>query len=174
VGASRIRPLTVKEVEAISASRPASIKHHTLGGVPGFVLVHTPAGHSSYGLIYRVNGKRTKLTLGSAKALTLAEARKLAGQHRTNIEAGRDPHREKIADRQKQVEQESLGAEEMWIKYLTLAASQLRSRGEKDRIFRRHILPVLKGLRKTFLAICSLGRRLMSPIFSQKRCRSYM
>ena len=58
MGASRLKPLTVKEVEKLTASKPSTIKHRSLGGVPGFVLVHTPAGYTSYGLIYRVNGER--------------------------------------------------------------------------------------------------------------------
>jgi hypothetical protein len=97
MGASRLKPLTVKEIEKLTASTPSSIKHRSLGGVPGFVLVHTPAGHMSYGLIYRNSkGERKKLTLGSAAFLTLAEARKLAGQYRSSIEAGSDPHGQRL------------------------------------------------------------------------------
>ena len=100
MGASRLKPLTAKELEKLTATNPTSIKHRSLGGVPGFVLVHTPAGHMSYGLIYRSSkGERKKLTLGSAKFLTLADARKLAGQYRSNIEAGGDPHGQKIEER---------------------------------------------------------------------------
>jgi hypothetical protein len=41
-------------------------QNRSLGGVPGFVLVHTPAGHTNYGLIYRNSkGERKKLTLGT-------------------------------------------------------------------------------------------------------------
>lgn len=42
MGASRLKPLTVKEVEKLTATPPKTIKHHSLGGVPGFVLVQTP------------------------------------------------------------------------------------------------------------------------------------
>jgi hypothetical protein len=63
MGASRLKPLTVKEVEKLTATRPASIKHRSLGGVPGFVLVHTPAGHTSYGLIYRANRERKRVAV---------------------------------------------------------------------------------------------------------------
>ena len=84
----------------LTATNPSSIKHRSLGGVPGFVLVHTPAGYMSYGLIYRSScGERKKLTLGSAKAFTLAEARHLAGRYRSSIEAGNDPHAKKIHER---------------------------------------------------------------------------
>lgn len=153
MGASRLRPLTVKEIEKLTASRPSTIKHMYLGGVPGFVLIHTPAGHTSYGLVYRSDGQRKKLTLGNTKLLTLAEARSLAGKYRAAIEEGGDPHGDKIAkrrqaemQRQEAEEREKLDAEAMWEKYMQLVASQLRSRGEKDRIFRKNILPFIKGL----------------------------
>lgn len=147
MGFSRIRPLTTKELDAITSRPPHTIKHRALGGVPGFVLVHTPAGFTGYALIYRAGGKRRKLTLGSTKALSLADARKLAARHRTHVESGGDPHGEKLEAR-KQVtqQQERLDAETMWAKYMKLAASQLRSRAEKDRIFRCHILPTVKGV----------------------------
>lgn len=153
MGASRLKPLTVKKVEKLTATDPSSIKHRSLGGVPGFVLVHTPAGHASYGLIYRTNGERKKLTLGSAKFLTLAEARKLAGQYRSSIEAGGDPHGQKIekrrqikVQRHEELAQKLLEVEVLWKKYMQLAAAHLRSKGEKDRVFRRYILPSLQGM----------------------------
>lgn len=156
MGASRIRPLTVKEIEKIKAVKPSSIKHHTLGGVPGFVLVHTPAGYTGFGLVYRSNGKRKKLTLGSTKMLSLADARKLAGQLRANIDAGADPHAEKLeererllAEQQEAIEQEQLDVETLWQKYMLHVGSRLRSAHEKERIFHRYMLPVLGGLRVT-------------------------
>ena len=60
---SRLKPLTVKEIEKLAATPPDCIRHRYLGGVPGFVLVHTPAGYTGYGLIYRagVHGVYTAL-----------------------------------------------------------------------------------------------------------------
>lgn len=152
MGASRLKPLTVKEVEKMTAIPPATIKHRSLGGVPGFVLVHTPAGYTSYGLIYRVNGERKKLTLGSTKRLGLGDARRLAGKMRSNIEAGGDPHGDKLkrrndegALRRQEAEKERLHVERLWEKYMHLVASQLRTRGEKDRVFRKYILPTVAG-----------------------------
>jgi len=147
MGFSRIKPLTTKELDAIAAKRPHTIKHRALGGVPGFVLVHTPAGFTGYALIYRFNGKRRKLTLASTRAMSLADARKVAARHRSYIESGGDPHGEKLRARQEATQfQERLDAGTMWEKYMKLAASQLRSRAEKDRVFRLHILPTVKGL----------------------------
>jgi integrase len=140
MGSSRIKPLTVKEVQKLTAERPRTIRHHALGGVAGFVLVHTPNGYTGYALFYRHRGKLKKLTLGSTQALKLGEARTLAGQHRNEVEAGRDPHGEKVAARRPPP---SLKCEHMWDKYLTLAASQLRSRPEKERVFNRYLKPVL-------------------------------
>ncbi len=97
---SRLKPLTVKEIEKLVAVPPPCIKHRYLGGVPGFTLVHTPAGYTGYGLIYRVSGKRKKLTLGSTKRLTLGDARKPAGRFRSEIEAGGDPHGERMQQRE--------------------------------------------------------------------------
>lgn len=153
MGASRLKPLTVKEVEKLTATAPSTIKHRSLGGVPGFVLVHTPAGYTSYGLIYRANGERKKLTLDSAKRLSLGQARTLAGQFRNSVEAGGDPHGDKLAERLQleaqrrlETERERLDVERMWEKYMQLVASQLRARGEKDRVFRKYILPTIRDL----------------------------
>ena len=148
MGASRLRALTVKEIDKLTATKPNTIKHRYLGGVPGFVLVHTPNGHTSYGLIYRADGKRKKLTIGTTKRLTLGEARSLAGRHRSAIEAGADPHGEKLEARRQALAEcpQKLDVEVMWAKYMQLVASQLRTKGEKDRVFRRYILPTVQRL----------------------------
>ena len=140
MGASRKKPLTVKEVEKLTAELPSTIRHHALGGVPGFVLVHTPHGYTGYALFYRHRGRLKKLTLGSTQALKLGEARSLAGQRRNEVEGGRDPHGEKIAARRPPP---NLECDRMWEKYMTLAASQLRSRPEKERVYKRYLKPVL-------------------------------
>ena len=177
MGASRLKPLTVKEVEKLTAVRPASIKHRSLGGVPGFVLVHTPAGHASYGLIYRHNGERKKLTLGTTKTLTLGEARALAGRNRANIEGGGDPHGAKLADRQQTelkrhvvFEQQRLDVEVLWDKYMQMVGSQLRSRAEKDRIFKRYILPVVRGLPVTEITK-GHALEILDPLVTQDKRR---
>lgn len=149
---SRLKPLTVKEIEKLTAAPPSCIKHRYLGGVPGFTLVHTPAGYTGYGLIYRVDGKRKKLTLGSTKRLTLGDARKLAGRFRSEIEAGGDPHGERMKQRlvaakqrQAEIDKERLDVERLWETYMQQVASQLRTRAEKDRVFRKYILPYVEG-----------------------------
>lgn len=145
MGSSRLRPLTVKEIESITSSAPTTIRHIGLGGVPGFVLVHTPSGYTSYALRYRKGNQLVKLTIGSTKAFTLADARKLAAKFRAEVESGKDPHGAKLAERNASNERTLLDPEHLWLKYMQLAASRLRSRHEKDRLFRRHILPIIGG-----------------------------
>jgi hypothetical protein len=48
MGASRLKPPTVKEIQKLTLSPPPTIKHRSLGVVPGFVLVHIPAGYTGY------------------------------------------------------------------------------------------------------------------------------
>ena len=182
---SRLRPLTVKEVEKLTAAPPPCIKHRFLGGVPGFTLVHTPAGYTGYGLIYRVNGKRKKLTLGSTKRLTLGDARKLATRFRSEIEAGGDPHGERMEQRQleatlrkAEIDNGRLDVERLWETYMQQVASQLRTRGEKDRVFRKYILPYVNGLCVTEItknhalaaldALVSLDKRAMADKVRQE------
>lgn len=146
MGSSRTKSLTVKEIEKLSSTPPSTISHNALGGVPGFVLVRTPSGYTGFGLFYRHAGRLRKLTLGSTKMLTLAEARKLALRHRHDIEAGRDPHGEKVAARRATNNRGRLDCEHMWERYITLAAAQLRSRPEKERVFSRYIRPILSRM----------------------------
>lgn len=177
MGASRLKPLTVKEVEKLTATKPTTIKHRSLGGVPGFVLVHTPAGHMSYALIYRANGERKKLTLGSAKMMTLGEARTLAGKYRAGVEEGDDPHVAKLAERQQAeaqrqevAEQQKLDVEVLWAKYIDLVASRLRSKNEKDRIFKRYILPAVRGKCVTQIAKRH-ALEIIDPLVAQDKRR---
>lgn len=143
MGSSRKKSLTVKEVEKLTSVPPSKISHHALGGVPGFVLVRTPSGYTGFGLFYRHAGKLRKLTLGSSKMLSLADARKLAFQYRHEVEAGRDPHGEKAAARRSALNRGRVDCDHMWERYITLAAAQLRSRPEKERVFKRYIRPVI-------------------------------
>lgn len=145
MGSSRLKPLTVKEVERLTSIYPQTIRHIGLGGVPGFVLVHTPSGYTGYALRYRKGKRLVKLTIGSAKTYSLADARKLAAKYRADVESGKDPHGAKLAERNAHIDKITLDPEHLWLKYMQLAASRLRSRGEKNRLFRRHILPIIGG-----------------------------
>jgi hypothetical protein len=156
MGSSRLKPLTVKEVEKLTAKNPTSIKHRSLGGVPGCARAHARRPYELRPDLPQQQGRTKKLTLGSAKFLTLADARKLAGQYRSSIEAGGDPHGEKVEERRQikvqrdqELAQKQLEVELLWKKYMQLAAAHLRGKGEKDRVFRRYILPSVQGMAVT-------------------------
>jgi integrase len=161
----------------LTSVTPTSIKHRFLGGVPGFVLVHTPSGYTSYGLIYRSKGERKKLTLGNSKTLTLGEARALAGKYWGIIEGGGDPHGDKVAEREqvqlKQKiagERQELRVELLWEKYMQLVASRLRTRGEKERIFKRYILPEVQSRLVTEITKAN-ALRILDPLVTQGKRR---
>ncbi|WP_294210993.1 integrase arm-type DNA-binding domain-containing protein [uncultured Sphingomonas sp.] len=76
--------LTVREVAALK--QPG---RHSDGG--GLYLRISPSGARSWAFMHVSAGKRTELGLGSASALTLAAARKVAGDMREAVALGRDP-----------------------------------------------------------------------------------
>jgi len=76
--------LTVREVAALKAPG-----RHADGG--GLYLRISSSGARSWAFMYVNAGKRTELGLGSALALTLAMARKIANDMREAVAVGRDP-----------------------------------------------------------------------------------
>lgn len=69
------------------------------GDGDGLYLVVAPSGSASWIVRVQKSGRRRDIGLGSAKKVTLARARELAGHARRNIEAGIDP----VAERKKSV-----------------------------------------------------------------------
>src|SRR5271156_4896898 len=69
----------------------ATTKHgrHADGG--GLYLSISPNGGRRWGFLYRWRGKPTEIGLGSARDVSLARARELAGQARANLSEGINP-----------------------------------------------------------------------------------
>lgn len=82
--ARALNRLTVREVAALK--QPG---RHSDGG--GLYLRISPSGARSWAFMHVAAGKRTELGLGSASALTLAAARKVAGDMREAVALGRNP-----------------------------------------------------------------------------------
>jgi hypothetical protein len=70
------------------------------GVVKGLGLRTTKAGVKSYVLSYRVDGSKRLLTLGREFALSLSEARELAGEKSQYVRQGGDPLRDKAERRE--------------------------------------------------------------------------
>src|SRR5262245_46079968 len=90
--------LTQKAAETLKSKGGKRIEKPA-GLIPGLYLVVQPSGAKSWALRYRANGQPTKLTLGSFPTITLAEARKRAGQALLDVKDDKDPHREKLQAR---------------------------------------------------------------------------
>jgi integrase len=61
----------------------------------GLTFTLSAAGTATWILRYRADGKRRELTLGNYPDISLADARKMAGQHRAAVDTGIDPARVK-------------------------------------------------------------------------------
>lgn len=69
--------------------------------LPCFALRVFPSGFKSFVIKYRnENGQQRLFTVGSAKVLTLDQARKLAREHLQDVEHGGDPAKQKKADKE--------------------------------------------------------------------------
>lgn len=84
--------LTDRQLQAwVRAGKPIAGKAD--GG--GLTFTLSAAGTASWVLRYRIAGKAREVTLGRYPALSLKEARSLAGEKRTEIEKGKDVAQEK-------------------------------------------------------------------------------
>ncbi len=131
------RPKTIREIEKISD--PGL---HNIGGVPGLYLRVTESGRY-YIFRYVENGKRSALSLGNAKRVTLAEARKMALRYRIALDAGKSIRRiRKTAEPQSVTSVNRLA--EKWLKSKEAAGYwKENKRGSRDVRLRlsNYILP---------------------------------
>ena len=69
------------------------------GKIPGFGIRVSPKGTKSFILVFRVDGRARRLTIGRYPTLSLAEARSLAKQALSEIAQGNDPAEKKKQSR---------------------------------------------------------------------------
>ncbi|MES2844235.1 MAG: integrase arm-type DNA-binding domain-containing protein [Pseudomonadota bacterium] len=94
----------------------------------GLYLDVKATGAKSWAFVWRHDGKRNEMGLGSYPAVSLARARKIAADHRTAIAEGRNPLADKKAA-QKKLEEPLFGA----CVELFLASMERQWRNEKHR-----------------------------------------
>jgi integrase len=85
-----LKKLTDAYVRTVAAPKTGRIEARDLE-TPGFALRVTENGAKSWVLIYYFNGRKTRLTLGGYPEMSLADARKQAREHRSEVENGKDP-----------------------------------------------------------------------------------
>jgi integrase len=81
--------LTPKAVASLRATGEWQVVSD--GIVPGLTLRVSPQGHRSYSLLFRIEGRQHRLTLGSAHLMSLAEARGRAKDALAMVRAGENP-----------------------------------------------------------------------------------
>jgi integrase len=131
-----------------------------------------------WSLLYtrKSDGKRCRITLGAYPAMTLANARALAGAHRNDVFGGADPARSKREEK-RALTFESLAL--CWLE--SYAKKNRRSWPESERVLKKDVLPVLGAMKadaitKRDVIVCSnaildrgapvLANRVQSLIFT--------
>jgi integrase len=80
---------SVNRLSALAVSKQTKSGYYSDGG--GLYLQVTQAGGKSWVLLYRTDGKRREMGLGSALTVSLAQARQAAAEYRDMVKAGTDP-----------------------------------------------------------------------------------
>jgi integrase len=102
----------------------------------GLALQVRPSGHKSWKAIYSHRNRPRWYTLGNAAAISVADARKLAGRIMFAVAEGKDPQAERQAHRSKGT------FEELAERYVNeYAKKKNRSWQQYDALVRRHLLP---------------------------------
>lgn len=111
--------------------------------VPGLAIRVSPAGRKTFTLYYRHLGRRRRLGLGRYPDVLLAEARKVATQHRGRIFDGADP----AGDKQSEQAQNDNTVRALYDLYRSHHEKTLRSWSEVRRIMEHEVLPLWRHRR---------------------------
>jgi integrase len=111
--------------------------------VPGLFLRVTKTGNKSWGLDFRINGKRERLMLGSYPVVKPDDARAFAMDALRAVRDGRNPAAEKRAAKDKKQSPDTFRAiADMFVD--RHAKRKNRSWKETERIFKVYVIPVWK------------------------------
>ncbi len=112
--------------------------------LPGFGIRVSQGGRKAWILLYRVNGRKRRMTLGAYPALSLSAARTAAGKAIQDVQRGDDPALEQMQKRA--VQPTTFG--ELADDYLERYAKVYKRSWKNDDLFLRlHILPKWKHRR---------------------------
>jgi integrase len=114
-------------------------------GCTGLYLISQSSGVRSFAVRYRYGGRSVKLTLGKWPAMTLAAARKAAGDAQLALEQGNNPAKAKADSKIKADAAKADTLTAICEKYLAREGKKLRTLDQRTSILRRLIYPVLGG-----------------------------
>lgn len=142
------RPLTAIAITN-AKPRPGQRTEVADGATPGLRLVIQPSGSKSWAFRYeRTGGKGVKLTLGPAAgpgAISLADARRIAGEARRGMAVGIDPSEAKRAEKAASEARRAAEAEDrvdvVLDRYMARHVDGLKSAREVRRIFDKEVRP---------------------------------
>jgi integrase len=171
-----MKELTDAYVRTVSAPATGRIEVRD-SKTPGFALRVTEKGSKSWVLIYYLNGRKARLTLGAYPEMSLADARKWARKHRNEIENGKDPAAVKRSARAAQTVSE---AAEVYIE--RWAKPNKRTWTGDQWMLNKHVLPywrdrklreiqradvidLLERIAKTAPIVANRVRALLSKLF---------
>jgi Arm DNA-binding domain/Phage integrase central domain len=132
------KALTTKAVENL---RPGPERREIADRTPLLYLVVQPSGRRRFCLRYRIHGRSRKLTL--AAGLTLAAARKVAGDAALEIECGNDPADARKAARQQAAAARADTVLAVCMSYQAREGVKLRSARRRLQLLERHVFPTL-------------------------------
>jgi hypothetical protein len=141
--------------------------------MPGFAVRVTEKGAKSWILIYHLRGRKGRLTLGSYPALSLADARRQARKHKSEIERGEDPA---AAKRSAQAALTVGQAAAVYIE--RYAKPNKRTWAGDEWAFRKHVLPLWSDRKVREIdradVIALLGRVAQTAPVSANRIRALL
>jgi len=126
---------TARGIEAIKPPKAGQADYWDTS-ISGFILRVSYAGRKTWGIVYRHEGRKRRLTLGTYPSLSLADAREWAKDALREVAHGNDP----AADKQAERKAETLG--ELAAEYIEKHAKKNKRSWRTDELaFERDLLP---------------------------------
>lgn len=111
----------------------------------GLSLRVTDKGAKSWSVLYRVDGKLARLTLGTYPAVGVAKARKLACAALELRDEGKDPRKERAASEAAEAQRAADTVDAVAEQFIEKHAAKKRWGHEMKRILQRDVVPKWKG-----------------------------
>jgi integrase len=138
---SHLTDAALKRIKPPSKREKVQQVDHFDARYPGLAFRVSYGDTRSWVFVYRYQGKQRRKTLGKYPALGLAEARDKWREARAKLDKGEDPAAEAVAA------QGPNGFKDVMERWLALDQAGNRTKGEAERILRKHFLPVFEQQR---------------------------